>query len=71
MLYPFCSAPEVLARGAVNEKVDMWALGVVMWVLLTGKHPFVESSDLPVEDLIRKVTEGELNLRVRASAGVD
>ena len=28
------SAPEVLARESVDEKVDMWALGVVMWGLL-------------------------------------
>lgn len=48
------SAPEVLAGGNVDEKVDMWALGVVMWVLLTGRHPFDDSS----------VSEGDVALRI-------
>lgn len=49
----------------VDEKVDMWALGVVMWVLLTGRHPFDANVDLSIEEVTRRVTEEEPDLRVR------
>lgn len=63
------SAPEVLARNRmVDEKVDMWALGVVMWVLLTGRHPFGANVDLSIEEVTRRVTEEEPDLRVRADS---
>lgn len=58
------SAPEVLARRSVDEKVDMWALGVVMWVLLTGRHPFGAISDLPEKEVARRVAEMEPDLKV-------
>ncbi|CAN0498359.1 unnamed protein product, partial [Laminaria digitata] len=59
------SAPEVLTRQAVDEKVDMWALGVVMWVVLTGRHPFDANVNLPEEEVARRVAEQEPDLRVR------
>ena len=35
------AAPERLVDGCVySEKVDMWALGIVLFMLLTGHHPF-------------------------------
>lgn len=60
------SAPEVLARRSVDEKVDMWALGVVMWVLLTGRHPFGAISDLSEKEVARRVAEMEPDLKVRS-----
>lgn len=61
----FCySAPEVLARQSVDEKVDMWALGVVMWVLLTGQHPFGANSDLSEAEVARRVAEMEPDQKV-------
>lgn len=59
------SAPEVLAQQSVDEKVDMWALGVVMWVLLTGSHPFGANSDLSEAEVARRVAEVEPDLKVR------
>lgn len=61
----FGSAPEVLARESVDEKVDMWALGVVMWIMLTGQHPFGANSDLSEAEVARRVTEVEPDLKVR------
>ena len=60
-----CSAPEVLTRQAVDEKVDMWALGVVMWVILTGRHPFGASVNLSEAEVARRLSEQEPDLRVR------
>ncbi|CAM9735020.1 unnamed protein product [Pylaiella littoralis] len=58
------SAPEVLAHQPVDEKVDMWALGVVMWVLLTGQHPFGANSDLSEAEVARRVAEVEPDQKV-------
>ncbi|CAN0223392.1 unnamed protein product, partial [Discosporangium mesarthrocarpum] len=57
------SAPEVLTQGHVDEKVDVWALGVVMWVLLSGRHPFDTSRGLGEEEVARRVTSEEPDLQ--------
>ncbi|CAM9788059.1 unnamed protein product [Ectocarpus sp. 12 AP-2014] len=59
------SAPEVLSRQSVDDyrQVDIWALGVVMWVLLTGEHPFGAHSDLSEAELARRVAEMEPDLK--------
>jgi serine/threonine-protein kinase len=33
-------APELVRRGAVDRRVDIWSLGVVAWELLTGRRLF-------------------------------
>ncbi|KAK8870210.1 hypothetical protein M9Y10_008087 [Tritrichomonas musculus] len=42
---PFYTAPEKLADLDYNEKVDVYSFGVILYYLLTGKHPF-EKSDI-------------------------
>lgn len=61
----YVSAPEVLNSQAVDEKVDMWAMGVVMWVLLTGRHPFDANVDLSEAEVARRIAEEDPDLRVR------
>ena len=42
-------APEVLKNQDYREKVDMWAIGIIMHhVLAGGKHPFHVSGEDPV-----------------------
>ena len=38
-------APEALENGGFNEKVDVWAAGIIMFNLLTGADPFISSND--------------------------
>ncbi|BCS82726.1 putative serine/threonine-protein kinase [Cotonvirus japonicus] len=38
---PCWTAPEIIRGEKYNEKVDVYSFGIVMWEVLTGKHPFV------------------------------
>ena len=38
-------APEALENGGFNEKVDIWAAGIIMFNLLTGADPFASQND--------------------------
>ena len=49
---PSYMAPEVLESGRVDYRADMWAVGVILYELLSGQRPF-ESQTIPA--LIYKV----------------
>ena len=51
-------APEVL-NGSYNEKCDIWSLGVVMYILLTGRPPFSGHSH---KDIVKSVLRGKYSL---------
>ena len=38
-------APEVLSQEPYDKAVDIWGLGVVAYILLTGRSPFQENSE--------------------------
>ena len=45
-------SPEMLAR-AYSDKVDLWAVGVVLHTLLSGRHPFRGPSQAATEERIK------------------
>jgi eukaryotic-like serine/threonine-protein kinase len=49
---PFYMAPEQIEGKELTFHSDMYALGVVLYELLTGKRPFVADN---IEDLVRKI----------------
>ena len=50
-------APEVL-EGAYNYKCDLWSLGVVMYVLLSGYLPF---QGVNKNDVFKKIMKGKFH----------
>lgn len=55
---PQYAAPEQLAHGQVTTGTDVYALGVLLYVLLSGQHPAGAATRSPVT-LIRAITEEE------------
>ena len=49
-------APEILEGTAYDERADMWSVGVILYILLGGYPPFIESTQ---RDLFRKIRKGE------------
>lgn len=51
---PQFMAPEVAANKEYGTKSDMWSIGVLLYVLLCGKLPFVGSK----ENIYKNISEG-------------
>jgi len=41
-------APEIVEEKSYNEKVDVWSVGVIAHILLTGCPPFIGKSKLEI-----------------------
>ncbi|KAI8993477.1 kinase-like domain-containing protein [Pilobolus umbonatus] len=55
--------PEILKNSAYNEKVDCWAAGLILCMMLTGNHPFVESvSEFNKEEVKKAILYDEPRL---------
>lgn len=52
-------APEVLQKVGYGREVDLWSIGVIMYVLLRGRLPFDAKNK---DDIIEKVTAWNVDL---------
>lgn len=59
------SAPELFLRTGCSESVDIWALGIVLYVMISGKLPFTD--DNPNQLIHKIVTTDYPVLHVSAS----
>lgn len=46
LIYAFILAPEVLRNKGYNRSLDMWSVGVIIYVSLSGTFPFNEDEDI-------------------------
>ena len=51
-------APEIL-KSEYNEKCDIWSVGVILYILLSGKPPFTGKND---KEILNAVQMGVFSL---------
>jgi serine/threonine protein kinase len=52
-------APEQATGKRYGKRIDMWALGIIMFQILTGKHPFYVKGDTE-ETYIKRISKSNL-----------
>jgi serine/threonine protein kinase len=56
----------VIEKHPYQEEVDNWTLGVLMFILLSGYHPFDVYGDLPEPKLLKNVRSGRFDFNDEA-----
>lgn len=57
---PFFVAPEILMRQPYDQQSDMWSVGCIIYLLLSGNLPFMGRSQ---KELFRKIVSGKYEFR--------
>lgn len=68
---PYYIAPEVI-RQNYNEKCDIWSIGVILYILLSGKPPFTGITEEDIMKSVKKANyrfEGKMDLKDRKNMG--
>ena len=64
---PFFVSPEILMRQSYDQKSDMWSVGCIVYLLLSGNLPFMGRSQ---KELFRKIVVGKYEMDEDCWSGV-
>ncbi len=59
LMTPAYASPEQLKGRRTTVATDVYALGVVLYQLIAGRHPLGILPGMPLAEIVRRVTEGE------------
>jgi serine/threonine protein kinase len=55
---PAFMAPEIVKKQSYSGfAADIWALGIILYIMLTGKHPFKHKNE---QELFQRIVVGEI-----------
>jgi len=63
---PYYMAPEVFLQ-KYNSKIDIWSMGVVLYIMLSGKVPFPGQNE---PEIIHNVIKGDFHFDYEAFQSV-
>ena len=66
-IFLFSAAPEILAYEPISLAADIWSLGVLAYVLLTGFSPFGGETD---QETLRNIAAAALDFPAELFEGV-